>query len=342
MQKKAVILINLGSPDSTSIPDVRKYLAEFLWDKRVISINPIARWLLLHGIILRTRPKHSAENYKKIWTPDGSPLVVISKELREKVAREVSIPVYLAMRYGSPSIRSVLINLRAEGITDALIIPLYPQYAMSSYETVVEKVHEEARRLELNTHFSFLPPFYNDPEYIQALVESADPYLKKDYDHLLFSFHGIPVSHLQKSVNDPRHGLGILQTEDCCAPNAESRKTCYRHQCYETVKYFTEVANISKDAYSFSFQSRLGKEPWLQPYTIDKFHELPKQGIKKLLVICPVFVSDCLETLEEISGEGKEIFINAGGQSFEQIPCLNTHPSWISFLKKKIKNYIET
>ncbi len=334
--KKAIILINLGSPDSPEISDVRKYLAEFLWDKRVIDINPIARWLLLHGIILRKRPQSSSAAYRKVWTKNGSPLIVLSKQLRDRLAEQTDLPVYLGMRYGNPSIESVIKQLTADGITHALAIPLYPHYAMSSYETVVEKVREDSVRLNSGITFDFLPPFYDDPVYISALVTSATPFLGKQFDHLLFSFHGIPVSHLHKSDPSGKH---CVQSQNCCDISSPSHKTCYRHQCYATVKAFVSLANIPDEKYSVSFQSRLGKKEWLTPYTVDELARLAKAGKRKLLVICPAFVSDCLETLEEIAVEGKSIFLDAGGESFQQIPCLNTHPQWIRFLRQKCELY---
>lgn len=336
MIKKAVLLINLGSPDSTSIPDVRKYLKEFLNDPRVIDSSPLARWILLNCFLLPFRPKKTAEAYQRIWTKDGSPLILCSQAVQRKIAETVDMPIELAMRYGTPSIKETILKLKDKGIQELFIIPLYPHYAMSSYETALVETMQSLASLAPTIKTTTLQPFYKDEGYINALVESARPYLDQGYDHLLFSYHGIPQKHLVKS--DPSHAH-CLTVPDCCNTCHPAHATCYKHQCLETTKHFVEKANIPKEKYSISFQSRLGSDPWLEPFTDHKFHELPKAGIKNLLVICPAFVSDCLETLEEIAMAGKESFLEAGGTSFTQIPCLNQHPKWIHYLTSKINQW---
>lgn len=333
-KKSAVLLLNLGSPDSTKVSDVRRYLREFLSDERVLDAPAPIRWLVLNFAILPFRPKKSAEAYKEVWLDDGSPLILMSKHVQALVQERVDCPVELGMRYGNPSTGDAINRLKAEGVTDLFIIPLYPHYAMSSYETAVVKVMEEIRAQDASMRTTLIQPFYKDEDYISALATSAKPFLGKEYDRLLFSFHGIPERHLKKS--DPSHAH-CLVTPDCCDNCHPAHATCYKHQCLQTVKAFVEKAGVPLGKYSVSFQSRLGRDPWLKPYTDYVLRDLPKEGVKKLLVICPAFVSDCLETIEEIAGEGKEIFMEAGGEFFEQIPCLNDHPEWITCLAKRIE-----
>jgi len=336
MSTKAVLLLNLGSPDSTSVKDVRAYLKEFLSDPRVLDIpsSSFLRSLILNYCILPTRPKRSAHAYSQIWQSEGSPLIIESRKLQENLQKRFNIPVELAMRYGTPSIPDTINQLKSKNILQLFIVPLYPHYAMSSYETVVASVMEH---LSKDIQPTSLQPFYNDPLYIDALVKSAQPYFKEPFDHLLFSYHGIPQRHLRTSDPSRAHCLCV---PNCCQVASPTHATCYKHQCLETTKRFVQKANIPPHKYSISFQSRLGRDPWLQPYTDHRFEELPKQGIKNLLVICPSFVADCLETLEEISMSGKDSFLQAGGKSFIQIPCLNNHPAWIQFLTQKIQSWI--
>ena len=340
MPKRAVLLVNLGSPDSTAVPDVRRYLKEFLGDERVLDLPSAARWLLLEGIILRTRPKKSAHAYSEVWTEQGSPLIVTSRSVRDKLATELGAdtPVYLAMRYGQPSIASVLSQIAKDGIEQVLLFPQYPHYAMSSWETVVVKVYEEAARIAPKLRVDSVQPFYTDPDYIEALYTVTAPYLAKPHDHLLFSYHGIPQRHLRKADSSKAHCLTV---PDCCNTCSPIHATCYRAQVMATTKALVARAQLSAERYSVSFQSRLAGEPWLTPFTDYELVRLPKEGKKRLLVICPAFVADCLETLEEIRGQGKETFVGAGGESFEQIPCLNDQPPYISFLAGRVQRWLQ-
>ncbi|MEO7597388.1 MAG: ferrochelatase [Opitutus sp.] len=339
MSQRAVLLVNLGSPDSTSVPDVRRYLKEFLGDERVLDVPSAARWLLLEGIILRTRPKKSAHAYSEIWTEQGSPLVVTSKSVRDKLATALgaATPVYLAMRYGQPSIASVITQMKNDGIQEVLLFPQYPHYAMSSWETVVVKVYEEVARLAPQFKVSCVQPFYADSDYIDALYTVTSPYLTKTHDHLLFSYHGIPQRHLRKADSSKAH---CLMVPNCCETCSPVQATCYRAQVLATTRALVARAQLSPDRYSVSFQSRLAGEPWLTPFTDFELVRLPKEGRKRLLVICPAFVTDCLETLEEIRGQGKETFVGAGGESFEQIPCLNDQPAYIGFLAGRVQRWL--
>ncbi|HVU08158.1 MAG TPA: ferrochelatase [Verrucomicrobiae bacterium] len=334
---KAILLVNLGSPDSTKVSDVRRYLNEFLMDGRVID----APWLLrrfIVGMILINRPKASAHAYEKIWTPDGSPLIVSSRRVQAALQKQFEIPVELAMRYQNPSIESAIQKLAAQKIGDLFLIPLFPHYAMSSYESAIERVKVVAKKIAPEMKIQVQPPYFDAPDYISALVASAKKYLDDGYDHLLFSFHGIPERHLQKS--DATH-CHCLRKENCCEIPSLAHATCYRAQCFKTVKAFVEAAKIPAGKFSVSFQSRLGKDPWLKPYTDFELAEFPNRGVKKLLVICPAFVSDCLETLEEIGIRGRETFISAGGEEFAQIPCLNEHSLWIDALEKMVQRFLD-
>jgi len=336
---KAVLLVNLGSPDSPSVPDVRRYLREFLMDGRVLDMNWFVRFCIVHFAILPSRPKESAHAYQKIWTPEGSPLVVISRHVQNALQKRfgADLPIELAMRYQNPSIPQAIRRLKAKGATDLLLIPLFPHYAMSSFESAVERVREVAAQLAPEMRVNVQPPFYADPDYIRALVASADPYLKQGYDHLLFSFHGLPERQLRKSDPTGRH---CLASPTCCETSNPAHATCYRAQSFKTVAAFVKAANIPSTKYSVSFQSRLGRDPWLKPYTDYELADFPKKrGIKKLFVICPAFVSDCLETIEEIGMRGRETFLEAGGKEFAQIPCLNEHPLWLDTLANMIGNF---
>ncbi len=334
MSKKAAVLINLGSPDSTSVADVRSYLKEFLGDKRVIDV-PWVRNVIVPGVMLRTRPKKSAEAYATIWTDEGSPLMVTSYRQKELVQASLDFPVDVAMRYGSPAIADVIGQLIDSGVEQMFVLPLYPHYAMSSYETVVVEVMDTVRKLKPELDIEFLQPFYKDSDYIEALWESARPYLEEDpFERLLFTFHGVPERHLR--VSDPSHDH-CLCTHNCCQNPNPAHATCYRHQCLTTVDAFLERSGIPREKTAISFQSRLGSDPWLKPYTDQVLEQWGKDGIKSAKVICPAFVTDCLETLEEIAVEGKEIFQNAGGGSFEMIPCMNDHPRWIDLMVQRIR-----
>ncbi len=333
---KAVLLVNLGSPDSPSVTDVRRYLNEFLMDGRVIDTPWLLRRFVV-GMILIKRPAESGHAYEKIWTKDGSPLVVTSKHVRTALQKRLSVPVELAMRYQNPSIESAVKNLAAKGATDVLLIPLFPHYAMSSYETAVVRVQEVATRLAPQMKITVQPPYYDHPDFIAALVASTAEFLKKDYDHLLFSYHGIPERHLRKS--DPT-GCHCLQVENCCEVASKAHATCYRAQCLATTRAFVKLAGVPEGKYSVSFQSRLGKDPWLKPYTDYELQRLAQEGKKRMMVICPAFVSDCLETIEEIGMRGCEDFMAASGREFTRIPCMNEHPRWIDALAGMADRFI--
>ena len=335
--KRGIILMNLGSPDSTDVRDLRKYLNEFLTDKRVIDYSWLFRKIIIQGIVVPARAPKSAEAYRTIWTKNGSPLIQFTRELAEKLQRLVPEPVRIAMRYGNPGMKEAyeFMIKKVPDLEEVVAIPLYPHYAMSSYETAVEHAKEIHQKKKYGFKLKFIPPFYQDSGYIHAMAENIRPYLQKEFDHLLFSFHGIPERHLVKT--DPTH-QHCLQSADCCSVASVAHATCYRHQGLQTMKKVAAELGLPQNKFSFSFQSRLGKQPWLRPYTDFRFKEMPGEGIKKLLVVCPSFVSDCLETLEEIEIRGRESFLESGGSEYGMIPCLNTHPLWVQTLAEWMRD----
>ncbi|HET6765938.1 MAG TPA: ferrochelatase [Chitinophagaceae bacterium] len=335
--KRGIILMNLGSPDSTGVKDVRKYLNEFLMDERVIDMPYLSRLLLVKGIIVPFRAPRSAEAYKTIWWKEGSPLIELTKQLQAAVQRQTRETVTIAMRYGNPSPKDAYDELvgKVEGLEEVILFPLYPHYAMSSYETAVECMKEVHAKENYKFRLTTIKPYYNNADYINAMTENMKPYLNEDYDHILFSYHGVPARHIKKSDSTGSH---CLQVENCCEVSCPAQEFCYRHHCFTTTKLITSQLNIPADKFSISFQSRLGKG-WLEPFTDIRLEQMPKEGIKKLLIICPAFVSDCLETLEEIAEGGKETFMHAGGESYKMIPCLNVHPLWVSTIANWINDY---
>ncbi len=333
MSKKGIVLLNLGSPDSPTPEALQRYLAEFLMDKRVLDIPYLFRYFLVFRRIIPKRARYSAENYARIWTQKGSPLIHHTRTVAEKLEYEAGCPVFWAMRYGSPSVFSVLSEIQLHhryAITELVVIPMYPHYAMASYETAVVSIKDTLKQLKWEIPLRIIPPFYNHPNYISALASSARPYLKEEFDHLLVSYHGVPERHLRKTDPTRKH---CLQKTNCCETSSSAHATCYRHHVIQTTEALTKACQIDKTRYTMAFQSRFGKAPWIRPFTDEKIIELAQNGVKKLLVICPGFVSDCLETLEEIAIRGKELFLENGGSEFHLIPCLNGHPKWIEALK---------
>jgi ferrochelatase len=336
--KRAVILMNLGSPDSTEVKDVRKYLTQFLMDERVIDKPYILRSILVKGIIVPFRAPKSSEAYRSVWADEGAPLIKISKAFQKEIQKKFEEPVELVMRYGNPSSENVLGKLHSQNpeLEEIILLPLYPHYAMSSYETAVEDMKLMHRKKKYTSHFTVIKPFYNNEEYLFALSESIKPYIEKDFDKILFSYHGLPERHIKKTDVT---GCHCLKVNDCCHVSSPAHAFCYRHQTIFTTEAIIKMLNIPLEKAEQTFQSRLGRDPWLTPFTAVRLTELPKEGVKKLLVTCPAFVSDCLETLEEMAIQGKETFLNAGGESFELIPCLNTQPLWINTVTGWLKNY---
>lgn len=341
MGSRAVLLTNLGSPDNTDIPSVRKYLNQFLMDPYVIQLPWILRRLIVGLFVLPFRPKASAHAYKSVWWKEGSPLVVLSNRLLEAVRAKTDVPVAMAMRYGSPSIEEQLLDLAAiDGIDEILLIPLYPHYAVSTVKTTVEEAKAVIKRHKLDIKLIVIKPFYEDQSFIDALVASTAPWINpdNDFDHVLFSYHGLPELHITRADVTGSH---CLQREDCCQVASEAHASCYRHQVFRTTERFVEKTGLTPEQYTVAFQSRLGKAKWLEPSAVDTLEALARKGVKKLLVMCPAFVTDCLETLEEIAMQGEEVFKNAGGESLTLIPCLNDHEQWVSVVSDWCESYTD-
>lgn len=329
---KGVLLVNLGSPDSPSKKDVKSYLGEFLMDPRVIDVSYLLRLFLVKGIILNTRPEKSAAAYSKVWTKEGSPLIVISDRLKSALAERLNMPVSLGMRYGSLSIEKGLKELEAKGVTEALVIPLYPQFAMSTTETVIEKVKEvKAPGMKVE----ILPPFYGDKLYVDALAKSIEGKVSDD-THLLFSYHGVPERHILKGDVTKSH---CLTDNGCCVKPSKAHEYCYRHQCLNTTESIVEKLGLKEGSYTTAFQSRLGKDKWLQPYTADTLATMPSSGVKNVTVVAPSFVADCLETLEELEMENREVFMESGGVSYNFIPCLNDSADFVGAIESWCGNW---
>ena len=321
--------MNLGSPDSTKVSDVRSYLREFLMDERVIDLPYLGRFLLVNGIIAPFRAPKSAAAYRSIWTKEGSPLVVLTRKLQAAVKAVVPEQVEIAMRYGQPHPKVAYGNLLQNNpdLEEVTLFPLYPHYAMSSYETAVEYMKKVYREEGYRFRLKNVPAYFEHPAYIHALVESIRPYLRQPFDKILFSYHGVPERHIHKghTAFHPE-----LPKNTVCPGDCPVTDYCYRAQVRKTTQLVVDALGIPDGKWEQTFQSRLGRDPWLQPYTAERLALLPGEGVKKLLVVSPAFVSDCLETLEEIAVEGKETFLHAGGQSFEAIPCLNTSENWVN------------
>jgi ferrochelatase len=333
------MIVNLGTPDSPSVPDVKRYLDEFLMDPYVLTMNSALRWLLVKGVILNTRPAKSAHAYQSIWTPAGSPLLVASKDLQKKLQDLLGprVLVSLGMRYGNPSIASAMDLHVREGASELLVCPLYPQYSLAATETAVDRAKKVAAVSSIKTRFT--EPFYKDPGFIRA---SSEVYLewardRPAFDHYLFSFHGVPESHVQATDPSRQH---CLKSVDCCFKPCEENHLCYRHHCFETAFALSRSLNLDSARCTVSFQSRLGRTPWIRPYTDEVVPQLAAKGVKRLAVFTPSFVADCLETLEEIQIRAAEDFVKAGGESLEQVPCVNAHPSWAQALAEYIQSQL--
>lgn len=333
--KIGVLLVNLGTPDSPSTPDVRKYLREFLMDKRVIDIPLITRWLLVNLIIAPFRAPKSAKIYKELWEERGSPLKFYGEDITAALQNEIGqeYVVQLAMRYQSPSISSRLDHLKTSGVKKIIVIPLFPQYASASTGSVIDKVMEIVKDWQVIPSIEFISNFVEEKLFINTFAEIARKYLATtDYDHFVFSYHGLPERQIKKgSVR------GYCQlNQKCCSTYHDKNRYCYRAQCFLTSRLLAEELNISKENYSVSFQSRLGNDPWIKPYTDELIKMLPGQGKKKVLAFSPAFVADCLETTIEVGDEFKEIFEGAGGEHWQLVESLNVHPMWIACLKEMV------
>ena len=331
--------MNLGTPDAPATPAVRRYLRQFLSDPRVLDIHPAGRAALLNLVILPTRPAKSAAAYREVWTEQGSPLLVHGKALAAGLAAELpGTEVVLAMRYGNPSIAAGLAVLAERGVDEVVVFPLFPQYASSSTGSAVEEVYREAGKLWNTPFLQVVPPFYDDPAFIDAFAAVTRPILADDdYDHVLFSYHGVPERHVTKS--DPT-GTHCLRSEDCCAKICRANRQCYRAHCHATTRALARALDLGPDRHSIAFQSRLGRTPWLTPYSDHVIDDLPKRGVNKVAVLCPSFVADCLETIEEIGIRADEQFREAGGERLTLVPSLNASTDWIRGAAEIAQRYL--
>ena len=331
MGRKGVLLVNLGTPDSPEVPDVRKYLDEFLMDERVIDIPAFNRTLLVKGIIVPFRSPKTAKLYKEIWDENGSPLLYYSKIQAAMVQEQLGdeYHVELAMRYQSPSIQSALDNMKAGLVESIQVIPLFPQYASASTGSVYEKVMDLVGKWPTSPNISFINSFHDNELMIETFADNAQKYDPETYDHVLFSFHGLPQRQLIKADHTHNH---CLKSSTCCETLTDANRFCYSAQSHHTAKLIAEKLNIPKEKYTICFQSRLGNDPWVQPYTSEIVAKLANEGKKRLLVFCPAFVADCLETVYEVTTEYGDEFKALGGEHVQLVESLNDAPKFIEAL----------
>lgn len=328
MAKTGILLINLGTPDAPTPEKVGSYLREFLMDPQVVDIPWIFRWIFVNALIVPRRKIKSAKLYQKIWQKNGSPLLTNTRNLTLKIAKHLpTYQVEFAMRYGAPSIKSVLEKMNVD---DLIVVPLYPQYALSSTQSSIDECLIQIKNLKQKCKVRFMPPFYGHSLFINTYKEMLANFDHANFDHVLMSFHGLPKRHLTKLSST------CFQNESCCDKISDANKNCYRAQSFATARALAEKLEIPKDKYSVTFQSRLGRTEWIKPYTDVALQELPLKNKKNIAVLCPSFVSDCLETLEEIDIRGRADFKNFGGEELTYLPCLNDHEVWAKNLAKMI------
>jgi ferrochelatase len=326
---KGLLLVNLGTPDAPRTAEVRRYLAEFLSDPRVVDLNPVGRWLLLHGVILRFRPRKSAHAYQQIWTERGSPLLFHSQDLAAGVRARLGAgwTVALGMRYGQPSLAQALGELEAAQCDRLTVLPLYPQYSAAATGSTVEAVLKLVQDRWVTPELDVIGAFYEHPAFVRAFVEVARPvFAAARPDHVLMSFHGVPERHVRKATPS---STWCQQRDGCCDAIRADNRHCYRAQCFATARALARGLGLSDLEWTVGFQSRLGRDPWIKPYTDEILVDLARRGHKRVAVLCPAFVADCLETLEEIGLRGVEAFRAAGGESLTLVPSLNSHPAWV-------------
>lgn len=332
-KKRGVLIVNLGTPKSPQPKDVFHYLNEFLTDNRVMDIPWLKRQFLVRALIVPFRYKQSSELYKRLWLNEGSPLLYYGKLLKEKLQKELgeNYRVSLGMRYQQPSIFEALEEIRNENVDELIILPLFPQYASATTGSVYQKIMEEMKNWINFPRLVFVNHFYDHPSFIKALCARAQQYELTSYDHILFSFHGLPERQI-RNANQNKNCL----TDQCCSQICSTNPHCYKAQCVATMKAVAFELNLNPDRYSICFQSRLGNDPWIQPYFSDVIHSYASKGLKRILVFCPSFVCDCLETTCEISYEYNKEFKKIGGEALDLVEGLNDHPLWIETMKNLI------
>ena len=335
--KIGVLLVNLGTPDSTATGDVRKYLREFLMDGRVIDIPFIPRWMLVNLIIAPFRAPKSAKEYRKLWTDRGSPLLFHTQDLKDKLIPKLDPEKYIvemAMRYQTPSIEDGLNKLNKANVQKIIVLPLFPQYASATNGSVADRVMEIARTWQIIPNITFINNFVEHPLFLEAWAElGRDMMAKDEYDMYLFSYHGLPERQIRKGSVD-----GYCQLSDkCCSNYTKKNQFCYRGQCFHTTRLLAAKLGLPEEKVMTCFQSRLGKDPWIKPYTEDVIKELAGKGIKKVLVFSPAFVADCLETTVEVGEEYKEEFEELGGEKWDLVPSLNSNDTWVACVKDLVE-----
>ena len=340
MTRTGVLLTNIGTPDEPTPEALGPYLRQFLMDEYVLDMPFIKRWLLVNRVIVPRRKHYIAEHYQKIQMEEGSPLLVYTQRFAKGLATELSdeYVIEIGMRYGNPSIQTGLANLKAAGVDRIVAVPLYPQYTQSSFQTAVVETKKQAEKLGLIDKLKFVDPFYVDPGFIEAYAWIVrDHFETHSADHLLFSYHGVPVRHI-KQVDNAGH---CQNNGTCCAQISSANQNCYRAQCHATSRAVASNLGLKADEFTTCFQSQFGKDEWIGPSFEDLLVELPKRGIKRIAVACPSFVADCLETLEEIGIRGREEFKEAGGEELTLIPCVNAHPLWVKAGANLIRATVE-
>ncbi|UII22022.1 ferrochelatase [Fulvivirga ligni] len=330
--KVGVLLVNLGTPDSPSVSNVRSYLSQFLNDPRVIDIPWLGRKLLVNCIIVPFRAPKSAKIYKELWTDQGSPLIFHSEKVRDLLSDSLGddYGVHLAMRYKNPSIPSVLEEMKKLNYKKIIVLPMFPQYASASTGSALQEVMDVVRKWWVIPEMKFISQYYEHPKFIDAIVDRASKYKLADYDHILFSYHGLPVRQVDKVYN-----TGVCEGHDCESTITEENQYCYKATCFATTRLIAEKLGISESDYTVCFQSRLDKN-WLEPFSDKVVEEWGKKGAKKLLVFSPAFTADCLETVIEIGDEYQEIFEEHGGEKVQLVESLNDHPLWVECLKELV------
>ncbi|MEO1051527.1 MAG: ferrochelatase [Bacteroidota bacterium] len=330
--KTGVLLINLGTPDSPSVGKVRSYLSQFLNDPRVIDIPWLLRKILVNLIIVPFRAPKSAKVYKELWTENGSPLLYYGKIVREKLDAELGddYEVHLAMRYKNPGIPAVLDEMRKKNYQKIILLPMFPQYASASTGSALELAMREISKWYVIPEVRVISQYFDHPTFIKAQLARASQYNLDEYEHILFSYHGLPVRQVDKVYNE-----GLCEDHDCEHELTEDNKYCYKATCFATTRLIAEALNIPKEKYTVCFQSRLDKK-WLEPFSDKVVEEKAKAGMKKILVFSPAFTSDCLETIIEIGDEYQEIFEEFGGEKVQLVESLNDHPLWIQCLKEQV------
>jgi ferrochelatase len=333
--KKGILLVNLGTPDSTSVSDVRKYLREFLMDKRVIDIPRFTRMLLVNGIIAPFRAPKSAAEYRKLFTVKGSPLKYYTEELASLLQTKLGDEYHVeyAMRYQQPSLVYALDELKKENCPTIHVIPLFPQYASATTGSVIDRVMEIVKDWQIIPNIKFTSQFFDHDLFLATVAAQGQKWMEhENYDHFVFSYHGLPERQIVKGSVGTYCQLG-----SCCDAIGDQNRFCYRAQCFETTRLIAERLGISESQYTVCFQSRLGRAEWIKPYTEDVLHKLAERGVKKVLAFSPAFVSDCLETTIEVGETYKEDFIEAGGERWDLVPSLNVEPTWVDCLEDLIK-----